>query len=226
MNGMKKIAAMFTPKQDSILHSRLVLYSIFILALGNLYMNLVTGDIWFFIYFGLVSYVTSFFSKNMVVILVFAMAFTNVLKYGVFEGFVGKESSEMEAYTDLEEEFEAREGFEDREEFEEREEFEDSKNEIDGFNAKISGNLKSPPINIPTSMNKTTLSTSISAPDPKITPSEQKALNTLKNQAEDLLSAQQQILGGFEKISPYMDRAEKLIKQINTTAETIQNMGA
>lgn len=210
MKSLNKISSWFTPKPDSVIHSRLVLYFVFFLAISNLYMNLVAGDIWFFIYFGLVAFVTSFFNKNMVVVLFFAIIFTNVLKYGVYEGFVGKEA-EMEGFTD------------------------EKKDE------SFAINIPNQPANAPATapvpvpkedpkpeqkdIPKPGLKIPITTPDPKLSDAEQKALNKLKGQAEDLLSAQQQILGGFEKISPHMDRAEKLIKQINSTAETLQNMG-
>jgi len=74
----------------SWLHNVYVLYFIFIIALGNFYY-LMASNSWFYMtLFVLIGFLTSFFSKNMVVILCITVAFTNVLKTaitGTREGF-------------------------------------------------------------------------------------------------------------------------------------------
>ena len=47
---------------------------------------------------------------------------------------------------------------------------------------------------------------------------------SLQTQALDLQDAQKNIINGFETISPHMDKAENLIKSIQTTAQTIQQI--
>jgi hypothetical protein len=49
-------------------------------------------------------------------------------------------------------------------------------------------------------------------------------IDTLKNEAQDLLEAQGKIMDGFKTIEPSMARAESLIEQINTTAKKIQSL--
>jgi hypothetical protein len=49
-------------------------------------------------------------------------------------------------------------------------------------------------------------------------------ISDLKDQAIDLQDAQKNIIQGFEKIEPYMEKAEFLIGEINSTAKTIQGM--
>jgi len=49
-------------------------------------------------------------------------------------------------------------------------------------------------------------------------------ISDLKDQAIDLQDAQKNIIKGFEKIEPYMEKAETLIGEINSTAKTIQGM--
>lgn len=51
-----------------------------------------------------------------------------------------------------------------------------------------------------------------------------KLVENLKEQAMDLQDAQQNIIKGFETISPYMDKAENIIDSIKSTAQTIQSM--
>jgi hypothetical protein len=68
---------------NPILHNRIVLYFIFILALFNMIYFLITNDIFSFAVLILVGFLTSFFSKNMIVILVIALSISHILKYGV-----------------------------------------------------------------------------------------------------------------------------------------------
>jgi len=82
-----------------LLRSRLILYFIFILSLFNLYSFTISngpGDSIYAAIFILVGFLTSFFSKNMIVIMVCALAVSNILKYGlgirVQDGFTANDS--------------------------------------------------------------------------------------------------------------------------------------
>jgi len=68
--------------EKAILYNKYVLYFIFFIALGYLFILLMLNDIYTFFIFILVGFLTSFFSKNMVVILSLAMSVSFVLKYG------------------------------------------------------------------------------------------------------------------------------------------------
>ena len=81
------------PKPNSILYNRALLYFILVLSLFQLYTFSVAGNMGAAMIFLLVGFLTSFFSKNMIVILVIALAFTGILQFGVhtnagFEGMV------------------------------------------------------------------------------------------------------------------------------------------
>jgi hypothetical protein len=89
---MKKSANVFVnsligqfenPKPNSILYNRALLYFIFFLALFQLYTFSVSGNSTLAITFLLVGFLTSFFSKNMIVILVISLVFTGILQFGV-----------------------------------------------------------------------------------------------------------------------------------------------
>jgi hypothetical protein len=74
----------------SILYNQGVLYFIFILALGHLFYILTTGDFFTLSIFVIIGFLTSFFSKNMVVILSLAMSVSFIFKFGTkiqVEGF-------------------------------------------------------------------------------------------------------------------------------------------
>jgi hypothetical protein len=58
----------------------------------------------------------------------------------------------------------------------------------------------------------------------KTTPTQKQLMDNLKENALDLHAAQKEILSGFEKIEPYMNKAESLIGNIQQTALTIQEM--
>jgi len=85
-------------KPNNLLHSRSLLYFIFVIALGNLFYLFTLQDLTSVIVFMLVGFLTSFFSKNMMVILFIAIAITNILKYGtgirVSEGFETDDSTD------------------------------------------------------------------------------------------------------------------------------------
>lgn len=74
----------------SILYSPFLLYFIFIIAAGNIVLFMTQKEYLFVVLFVVVGILTSFFSKNMVVILTISIVFANVLKYGTkirVEGF-------------------------------------------------------------------------------------------------------------------------------------------
>ena len=76
---------------NPILHNRIILYFISILALFDMFYFLNSNDVLSFSILILVGFLTSFFSKNMIVILVIALCVTHILKYGtssyISEGF-------------------------------------------------------------------------------------------------------------------------------------------
>ena len=79
-----------------ILHNRPVLYFIFVIAVGNLFNFVFTNDLMSVGVFIAAGLLTSFFSKNMVVIMVVAMVVANVVRFSLFgkEGFGGKKEAE------------------------------------------------------------------------------------------------------------------------------------
>ena len=66
----------------AILNNRFLLYFIFFLAVIDLLYFSVAGEFGFIAVFILIGYLTSFFSKNMMVILTIAMVCTNIIRFG------------------------------------------------------------------------------------------------------------------------------------------------
>ena len=67
---------------NSILYNRFVLYIFVFMALINLMFFASTNDIRSLLTLLIVGFLTSFFSKNMIVILFISLVFTHILKYG------------------------------------------------------------------------------------------------------------------------------------------------
>ena len=80
---------------DAMLHNKYVLYFIFIIAVGNLFHLVFTRDLATVAVFIASGLLTTFFSKNMVVILVVAMVVANIFRFGNGkEGFRSKEDED------------------------------------------------------------------------------------------------------------------------------------
>ena len=67
---------------DGLLHNRILLYATFVLSLLNLVFFIVDKDFVSITFFILIGFLTTFFSKNMMVVLLLSLILTNILKYG------------------------------------------------------------------------------------------------------------------------------------------------
>jgi len=76
---------------NAILHNKYLLYLIFAAACINLFYFASINDGASITIFFLVGFTTSFFSKNMIVILCIALAITHILKKGNYEGLENME---------------------------------------------------------------------------------------------------------------------------------------
>lgn len=102
---------LFSSNNNAIIHNKYILYIILFIALVDLHFLTVSGDFVSISIFILIGFLTTFFSKNMLVILFIAVTVTNILKYGSNirqEGFEegataekkGEEDDEKEALTE------------------------------------------------------------------------------------------------------------------------------
>jgi len=90
-------------KNHNILHNRIILYVIFIIALFDLLSFLYVYDYYSASIFVIIGFLTSFFSKNMIVILFISIAFTNIIKYGSKASVEGMDSGDKESESNEEE---------------------------------------------------------------------------------------------------------------------------
>ena len=108
-----------------ILYNKYFLWAVLAFSLLNLLYMVVGRDYVSVVAFLLVGFLTSFFSKNMVVILLVAIVASNVIRYGarsLNEGMEGQEPEIEEGEEEKEEEEKTEESFEDEEESEEKKE--------------------------------------------------------------------------------------------------------
>ena len=93
---------------NPVLQNQLVLYLFLFMTLTQIVLFVSNNDTMGIILMCMVGFLTSFFSKNMIVILCVALTATNVLKRGMkqigYEGFEDKEESEEETEEETDEE--------------------------------------------------------------------------------------------------------------------------
>jgi len=179
-----------------LLHNRGVLFALAAVAVTNLFIMLHTGDFRSTAIFVLVGIVTSFFSKNMVVVLTIAIALTSVVKLGSAASFAeGMEDEEEE------QEEEEQEGMEDEEEEQEgmnygREGMEDGEEDEDEEGmANEQSNSMGPG----------------------------DYVSELAADSNELIELQKKIIGQFNEISPYLNKAEGLVEKMDATASSLSN---
>jgi len=85
---------------SGLLYNKALLYLIFAISFGNFILEMITGDMYFVIIYILIGLLTSFFNKNMMVVLLMATIFANILKYGQssVEGF---EDADPQIFDDI-----------------------------------------------------------------------------------------------------------------------------
>lgn len=126
---MNKAMRLVPSASGKILYNKWILYLMFIISLVDLTQFYMRGNTNAILLFFAVGLLTTFFSKNMTVVLVIALALTHIVSYGtgaLAEGLEGQEEEADEEEADEEEEVEEEE-VEDAKE----ESFSDSKKSID-----------------------------------------------------------------------------------------------
>jgi hypothetical protein len=110
--SLMKNAPNVSKKANELLHNRFILYFVFIIAVANLFHFVFSHDLMSVCVFIVAGLLTSFFSKNMVVIMVISIVVTHVVRFGN-GGYEGFESLEEQVKEILDEEGEddEKEGF-------------------------------------------------------------------------------------------------------------------
>ena len=90
MRSKSNLNPMFM-NMGKILHSRAILYIVLVICLFQLFLFTSLGDYYSAAVFILVGYLTTFFSKNMMVILTIALVVSTIMKYGTQVRLGGRE---------------------------------------------------------------------------------------------------------------------------------------
>ena len=116
--SLMKNAPNMSKKANELIHNRFILYFVFIIAVANLFHFVFSHDLMSVCVFIVAGLLTSFFSKNMVVIMVISIVVTHVVRFGNggHEGFESLEEQVKEILDEEEEddEDEEKEGFKGR----------------------------------------------------------------------------------------------------------------
>mgnify|MGYP000359679665 CR=1 FL=1 len=127
---LAKKSPSISKSSKDLLHSRFVLYFVFVIAVANLFHFIFSNDFMSCTVFIVAGLLTSFFSKNMVVIMVIAIVVTHVIRIGnsSIDGFENKEKGLDEQFTEALKAIEEIENMEEEGEEEEEEDGEDGDN--------------------------------------------------------------------------------------------------
>ena len=170
-----------------LLNCRSVLYFILILALCDLFYFAMEKDYLFCGIFILIGFLTSFFSKNMMVILVIAIALTNILRFGKSASVnEGMEDNQDEILENLEENDDSNENkVEDKVE-----------DNVDGMEAITELNVSS--------KKKST------------SPSANDMVAGLDEQTTNLIQQQKTLMKNMENLTPLLQNAESLMEKFQS----------
>lgn len=204
-NMLKKAQTSFLKlNYGALLHNCYVMYFVLFLAIADLLVLTVSKEYFFILIFILVGYLTSFFSKNMMVIMVVAIVATNVLRSGsgvrLNEGLENAaEEEEEEEEKPLEENLENAEQenpIENAEQEEEENKKEKKPKTTESFdlNTKKATSLNSSPI---------------------------EGLNVLGDQTAQLISTQKKLMENMKTLEPMLTQAEKFMSQFENVESKV-----
>jgi hypothetical protein len=219
IDGMgKRIVKVLPSMQGGFLTNKWMLYLVLFSAIFDLFYFYQKGDMYALTIFFIIGFLVSFFSKNMVVILILAIALTHLIRYGknLSEGFKDgdddddEEGKKSETFEDPEA-TESPEGFEgeDDEEGKKSETFEDPTEEPETFED-------------PTEEPETFESAD------KITETANVvngfASSNVDARAQTLIDTQQKLMKSMETLKPMLDKAEGFLNTVGSKKEKFTNL--
>lgn len=194
----------------AVLNSRILLYVILFLSIVDLLFFAIAKEYISIIIFILIGVLTSFFSKNMMVIFTIAMVCTNILRFGnesSMEGMTDEVVDDENLDAELKKELSS-ENFEDeyleteKEKKEEKEEKEEEKKEKNKPAVKKEG------LATPISNTKKSVSSSDVEPSDDMT--------GLDKQTQSLLDKQTILLKNMDNLDPLLKKAESFMEKFQS----------
>ncbi len=202
-NMGRKIASMLPSTSGGFLTNKWFLYIVLFSALFDLFYFYQKEDVYAITIFFIIGFLVSFFSKNMVVILIIAIAMTHLIRYGknLSEGFEGEEEEkeDEEAFAgeaSEEEEKEDEEAFageeEEKEEKEDEEAFEGEASEEEKETKKDKRNTKNDKL--------TTTTVGFRS-------------SNMDEQTQNLILAQNKLMENMKTLEPLLTKAETFLSE-------------
>ena len=210
IDGMgRRITNMLPSMQGGFLTNKWILYLVLFSAIFDLFYFYQKGDMYALTIFFIIGFLVSFFSKNMVVILILAIALTHLIRYGknLSEGFKdgddddeeeGKKSETFED-PDATESPEGFEGEDDDEEVKKSETFEDPTEEPETFKSADKIAETANVVNGFSSSN-------------------------VDARAQTLIDTQQKLMKSMETLKPMLDKAEGFLNTVGSKKEKFTNL--
>ena len=190
-------------KLKSILKDKNVLYIVFFLALVNLFGYLLAGNLDAVIFFLILGYLTSYFSKNMIVVMLAAIILTNLF---VSSRYLGQKPL-LEGMTQNEEQKLETRGENDEKKRKEEDFSNASPKPVDEAEEQAEATGK-PKVDY-----SATLEAAYDNID-KLLSSD--ALSNMSNETQRLAEKQQKLMGNIQKLEPMMNNAAGLLDKLDT----------
>ena len=194
--------------QGGFLTNKWILYLVLFSAIFDLFYFYQKGDMYALTIFFIIGFLVSFFSKNMVVILILAIALTHLIRYGknLSEGFKDGDDDEEEGKKsetfedpDATESPEGFEGEDDDEEVKKSETFEDPTEEPETFKSADKIAETANVVNGFSSSN-------------------------VDARAQTLIDTQQKLMKSMETLKPMLDKAEGFLNTVGSKKEKFTNL--
>ena len=220
IDGMgKRIGKVLPSMQGGFLTNKWILYLVLFSAIFDLFYFYQKGDMYALTIFFIIGFLVSFFSKNMVVVLILAIALTHLIRYGknLSEGFEDddEEKKNAEGFEDDDEEKKNAEGFE-GEELEEAFEEEEDK---EGFEGEVpEEETFEDPTEEPDTFTSAYKIDNTNNAVKNLTPS------NVDDRTKQLLANQKELMSTMKSLEPMLAKAEGFLNTSGNAKEKFTNL--
>ena len=210
--------------QGGFLTNKWMLYLVLFSAIFDLFYFYQKGDMYALTIFFIIGFLVSFFSKNMVVILILAIALTHLIRYGknLSEGFEDddEEKKNAEGFEDDDEEKKTAEGFEEEDDDKKTAEgFEDPEatDPPEGFEEEEPETFEDPTEEPDTFTSAYKIDNTNNAVK-NLTPS------NVDDRTKQLLANQKELMSTMKSLEPMLAKAEGFLNTVGSNKEKFTNL--
>lgn len=188
------------PKMDKFLNNKNVLYAVFVVAILNLLGYLMLQNTEAVVFFLIIGFLTTYFSKNMTVVLIVAIVCTSIFastRNTIKEGMSSKKKSKDD---DKKEESDKETS---KDEDDEEEDVEDDLEGMEGMKTKSKVDYASTMEQAYTNLQKSV---------------GKDGIEGLTNQTKNLLDQQKQLMDNINGMQPFIKTAEKFMSNLDMSS--------